>query len=246
MTQTPRKLLHAASTTTSSSSGATAPSRQPTALLELGRALAKELGTQEGVDTLGRWMAHYLAEQLQLLEHASGVNKARVEAKVAQLITEIWKHRASLSGRAYPLAGFRKAATALAAIVVGRNANTQWRAPPHAPRAAGLALECFEQASLLASLGVFELLPATAPEIPGAIKDFLDTDERAFLDGIQHVYSAAVELLPAAPGTPISADDEGVRKVQLEVIASLESSLAALRSVLEVRAVPSTPGHSEP
>ena len=217
----------------------TALSKQPTGLLELGNALTAELGFNKG-DTLGCWMAHYLAEQLQFLAQASGAKKARIEARVAKLITQIWEHRGALPEQAYPLRTFGKAATALAGIAIGRKANSKWRPAPRAPRAAKLALECFEKASFLASLGVFELLPAAAPEIPEAVKNFLDADERAFLDGIEQVYSAAAEVFPLDTEIPTAADSEQVRKAQVEVIASLESTLVALRSELEARRGAST------
>jgi hypothetical protein len=219
----------------------TGPSSQPTGLLELGRALAEELNVDNGVDTLGRWMAHYLAEQLQLLEQTSGANKARVETRVAKLIIQIWQHRGALPEHAYPLHAFGKVAAALAGIAAGRKANSKWRRPPNAPQVASLTLKCFEQASFLATLGVFELLPSSAPEIPEAVKNFLDSDERAFLDGIDQIYSAAAELLPRDTEIPSVAETEQLRRAQLEVIDSLESALVALRSAVEAR-VEATPG----
>lgn len=185
-------------------------------------------------------MAHYLAEQLQLLEQTSGANKVRVETRVAKLIIQIWQHRGALPEHAYPLRTFGKAAAALAGIAAGCKANSKWRPPPNAPRVASLTLECFEHASFLATLGVFELLPSAAPEIPEVVKNFLDSDERAFLNGIDQIYSAAAELLPKDTEIPPLAETEQLRKTQLEVITSLESALGALRSAIEARGSPCT------
>jgi hypothetical protein len=144
------------------------------------------------------------------------------------------------------LANFRKAATTLAAVAVGRNARTQWRAPLHAPQTARLALECFEQASILASLGVFELLPNSPAEIPDVIKEFLNADEKAFLDGIQNVYSEATALLKPATESAVTSTDQAFLKIQLEAITTLEASLASLRSSLESGAGVDNEQYSQP
>jgi len=72
------------------------PSKPPKDVLGLGRYLVGELGLANGVDTLGRWMAHHVAE---LIDHAK---KARTPAERAaskrnavETILRIWEHRAA-------------------------------------------------------------------------------------------------------------------------------------------------------
>lgn len=62
----------------------------PEAVLELGKALASEL---DDTDTLGRWMAHYISEQLAALEGLDGQNRHRAEADSVELILRLWEHR---------------------------------------------------------------------------------------------------------------------------------------------------------
>lgn len=63
------------------------------ATLELGRKLVKELGLDQSVDTLGRWMAHYIAELIQDAEKASAEEEpAKMEA-CCDAILNLWKHR---------------------------------------------------------------------------------------------------------------------------------------------------------
>ena len=62
--------------------------------LALGKLLVNELGLQSSVDTLSRWMAHYIAQQMALVENADGDCKQDAEDKCFQTILMLWKHRA--------------------------------------------------------------------------------------------------------------------------------------------------------
>lgn len=84
------------------------PSKAPKDILGLGRYLVRELDFEDGVDTLGRWMAHHLAELIHEAEDGT-TEKARIDARrdACETILRIWEHRASLPGKAYPLAPYR-------------------------------------------------------------------------------------------------------------------------------------------
>lgn len=62
-------------------------------MLDLGRALVKELGLDPGVDTLSRWMAHYIAELIEDAESAKAENRTARLAKCADAILRLWDHR---------------------------------------------------------------------------------------------------------------------------------------------------------
>ena len=74
-------------------------------LVAFGRQLVKELGLEPSVDTLGRWMAHYLAELMAKAGKAQGVEKDDAEREIFELILKFWKHRSSMPGRR-PLQSF--------------------------------------------------------------------------------------------------------------------------------------------
>lgn len=65
-----------------------------TEVLNLGKLLVKELGLEPGVDTLSRWMAHYIAQQMTEIETSSGADKQAAEEKCFESILKLWKHRA--------------------------------------------------------------------------------------------------------------------------------------------------------
>lgn len=77
------------------------------AVLELGKKLTQELDLDKSVDTLGRWMAHYIAELMQEAEQA--VEEERIEKRrvCAEAILSLWKHRAGLAEHSTPLSEFR-------------------------------------------------------------------------------------------------------------------------------------------
>lgn len=52
----------------------------------------------EATDTLGRWMAHYLAERISEAENAPEREKKQIKAACAEEILRIWAHRQTMPG----------------------------------------------------------------------------------------------------------------------------------------------------
>jgi len=74
----------------------------------LGKYLARELGYEESGDTLGRWMAHHLAELIDEAEHGATVGKrATAQKRATETILKVWEHRLSLPGAVHPLAQYK-------------------------------------------------------------------------------------------------------------------------------------------
>lgn len=63
-------------------------------ILNLGKMLVDELGLDDSVDTLSRWMAHYIAQQMIEIENSDGEKKAISEEKCFESILKLWKNRA--------------------------------------------------------------------------------------------------------------------------------------------------------
>jgi hypothetical protein len=84
-------------------------SEQQKAILELGKLLVKELGIQKSVDTLSRWMAHYVAEKIKLAEDLpDGAKKKAAEKECFALILDLWKHRWNYKSDRQPLKNFQR------------------------------------------------------------------------------------------------------------------------------------------
>jgi hypothetical protein len=65
-------------------------------VLNLGKTIVKELELDPGVDTLSKWMAHYVAEMIFLAENLSGEKKAKAEEQCVDIILKIWDRRWSI------------------------------------------------------------------------------------------------------------------------------------------------------
>jgi hypothetical protein len=78
------------------SSGKMDNSGRNDAIIALGRKLVIELGLEPSVDTLGRWMAHYVAELIAKAESATRRDRRLAEKACFETILALWKHRAEL------------------------------------------------------------------------------------------------------------------------------------------------------
>ena len=64
-------------------------------VIELGKAIVKELKLEPGVDTLARWMSHYIAEKIVEIESTTGEKKSNAEKECFETILKLWDHRRS-------------------------------------------------------------------------------------------------------------------------------------------------------
>lgn len=65
-------------------------------ILTLGKAIVKELELDPGVDTLAKWMAHYVAEMIVSAENLSGYKKTKAEKLCFDIILKLWERRWSI------------------------------------------------------------------------------------------------------------------------------------------------------
>ena len=72
---------------------------------------------EPGVDTLGRWMAHYIAELMKLAEETSDLEeRKRAQDKCCETILRLWEHRSSLPHDARPLGRLENVLSAIETI----------------------------------------------------------------------------------------------------------------------------------
>lgn len=62
-------------------------------IIALGERIVKELNLDPGVDTLSRWMSHYIAEKILIVKQSSGVKKKKAEEQCLESILKLWTHR---------------------------------------------------------------------------------------------------------------------------------------------------------
>jgi hypothetical protein len=66
------------------------------AVIALGKRLVEELELGDSVDTLGRWMAHYIAELIVKVEAARSEERDKLSSCCAAAILDLWRHRSVL------------------------------------------------------------------------------------------------------------------------------------------------------
>jgi hypothetical protein len=76
-------------------------------MLTLGDKLVAEMELSAEVDTLARWMAHYLAELLVNARMNKHELKDERNAEIFKLILELWKHRQYLPEKSRPFREFQ-------------------------------------------------------------------------------------------------------------------------------------------
>ncbi|KUO73510.1 MAG: hypothetical protein APF81_14045 [Desulfosporosinus sp. BRH_c37] len=82
-------------------------------IISLGKALVNELGLDQSTDTLGRWMAHYIAERITAAENATDQEKSKVEKECFEAVLKLWQHRAFLPNGHRPFENFEPILRAL-------------------------------------------------------------------------------------------------------------------------------------
>lgn len=80
---------------------------QQTQIINLGKALVAELKLESGVDTLSKWMAHYIAEKITLVESLpKGKAKKDAEKECFETILALWERRWTLPSNKHSLGKF--------------------------------------------------------------------------------------------------------------------------------------------
>lgn len=86
-------------------------------MLELGRAIVRQLELGRSASVASIWMAHHLAELIKVAETAQGEDLQLAQDRAADLILRLWAGRHALPGIADPLHGHRAAIKVLGAML---------------------------------------------------------------------------------------------------------------------------------
>lgn len=95
-------------------------------VIELGKALVKELDIEPGNDTLSRWLVHYIAELMVKLENAEEDQKSQLQQQCFETILTLWQHRSSFKNGHRPFENFEPILRTLAALDP-ENRNSYYR-----------------------------------------------------------------------------------------------------------------------
>lgn len=223
--------------------------RLPSKVLRLGTLIVRELDLERSNDTLGRWMAHHLAELIAEAEGDDGDDRTETRGRIFDLILRIWSHRRSLPQNADPLSKLEDLVSVL------------WRLRPEASPFVRMGSN--ETEDLLArAFGRFQrvvvygiLLTAGLESVPEKVEEFepfLDEHERELIETMRRwmeSFSAdlnrvvRIEIADEAPADTSSCEEEADARLDakaapsrllveeldelIELLSSLKSRLVA-------------------
>ena len=75
-------------------------------ILALGKKIADELGLDQSNDTLGRWMAHDIAEKIEDTKASTGETLDQKKSECRDAILKLWAHRRELPNGKRPFEDF--------------------------------------------------------------------------------------------------------------------------------------------
>jgi hypothetical protein len=198
----------------------------------------RELGYEDQRDTLGRWMAHHLAELIDKAENgATATERLRARKNAMETTLKIWERRASLPGNAYPLAPYKDILKVLDRLRPGDN-PFRYFGPPETKREQ-LAADLFDGLSrLIIALWLMKLPPEEgATKVDTAAIEALSETERHVLTALQQ-WSELFVSTPKGSGRTRRGKKGEVAKVNLDaaavsLIESITTTLVELRSELQ-------------
>lgn len=88
-------------------------------VLQLGKKIVDELGLDQSVDTLSRWMAHYIAELIHSAETADTEDRSEKLSRCASAILDLWEHRSELPNGKRPFEDVEPILRALQSLDLG-------------------------------------------------------------------------------------------------------------------------------
>src|ERR1035437_10226848 len=96
-------------------------------VIKLGKKLVQELELTNSVNTLGRWMAHYIAELIVKVERESSeIKKGKLQKECCEMILKIWSNRKNMPNNIAPLSNFANALSVLNALNKNSKKTPSW------------------------------------------------------------------------------------------------------------------------
>lgn len=86
----------------------TEQSEHSKAIIALGKKIVAELDLDNSVDTLGRWMAHHIAELIHNVENSTEANNLAQQTLLREAVLSLWAHRFELPRSIRPLGNLEK------------------------------------------------------------------------------------------------------------------------------------------
>lgn len=200
--------------------------KEPNTVLALGEKIVRELELTDGVDTLGKWMAHHLASLIEDAERSDGAQTAASQEAV-DLIFRLWEYRGSMPGTADPMSALKGAIGVLDRI--GPDSSPFYRHSQDM-RERDLAL-LFDSLRKLMAHGVILISgQKDIPEYTAETFEHLAEEEQQFIMALGGWLNFLEQQKPTAPVINVVFNDDEQEKKNAEDEAKLTSMAPEERS----------------
>ena len=96
-------------------------------MLALGRQIVNELQLDARGSVVTRWLAHHIAELIQLAESSGGTAKIAAQKRAVTAILKLWAERRNIPADIDPLNGYRRAIEVLGRLAPDANPWSRYR-----------------------------------------------------------------------------------------------------------------------
>jgi hypothetical protein len=193
--------------------------KEPSRVLALGEKIVRELELNDGVDTLGKWMAHHLASLIEDAKRSDGAQTAASEEAV-DLIFRLWEYRGLMPGTADPMSALKGAIGVLDRI--GPDSSPFYRHSQDM-RERDLALLFDSLRKLMAHGVVLVSGQKEIPEYTAETFEHLAEEEQQFITALGGWLSFLEQQKPTTPVINVVFNDDEQEKKNAEEEAKLES-----------------------
>ena len=128
-------------------------------VLELGRQLVAELGLEKSTDTLSRWMAHYIAELIEVETSAAVEERPSARKLCFDAILSLWDHRTRLPDGKRPFETLEPVMRAVESL------DPEGSRPRYFGQVLAAVAEDGEEGDALSLLQLVDLLDSTAKSL---------------------------------------------------------------------------------
>ncbi len=206
--------------------------------IALGKKLVAELGLDPSVDTLGRWMAHRLAELITTAEASQGKEREAKMAACSSAILEVWRHRHELTNSPRPFEDFEPIFRTLTALDPEQTHSPYYR---HIRESAskdedlGEVQKWLQLADSLDGTArslIRHCIVSAVSETDDKSKEWVELSKHLVGDAEKDILIINILIQAAEDSTEESPDDRQLRR-KIEILEKLDSFMGTAKEYAE-------------
>lgn len=192
--------------------------------MRLGKKLVAELGLEPGVDTLSKWMAHYVAELIHKAETATKGEREQRKRECASVIMSLWAHRSSMTDGRRPFESFEPVFRTLKSL----DQRTTFRYLLDVPKEENKWLKTAVEIDEAARVAIRLCFAITSWECGERERDWIESYEGIKLKNDQDVVTIRY-LLEQREGSKVTPEERRISRLK-----EGQGRIAALRNACDL------------